>query len=162
LTLLSDPRTPWFQSGIISHQDAAKAVGLSFRLVETTSGDAIETAFADLASGGADGVATATQPIMLRERARIGASALAHKIPTVVPFAEMVPYGSLMSYGGDFSDFPRKAAVYVDQILKGAKPADLPVEQPTRTRLVINLKTAHALGLSVPPTLLATADEVIE
>lgn len=76
--------------------------------------------------------------------------------------AETVPYGLLLSYGPDFPDFFRRAVGYVDKILKGAKPGDLPIEQPTRFKLVINLKTAKALGLSVPPSLLSTADEIIE
>ena len=76
--------------------------------------------------------------------------------------AEMVPYGPLLSYGQDFPDFFRRAVGYVDKIIRGARPADLPVEQPTRFKFVINLKAAKALGIDVPPTLLARADEVIE
>jgi putative ABC transport system substrate-binding protein len=99
---------------------------------------------------------------MYNERVRVGASAMAHKVPTISGNAEQVPYGLLLSYGPDFLDYFRRAVGYVDKILKGAKPGDLPIEQPTRFKLVINLKTAKALGLSVPPSLLATADEVIE
>jgi putative ABC transport system substrate-binding protein len=99
---------------------------------------------------------------MYNERARVGASAMAHKVPTIAGNAEQVPYGLLLSYGPDFRDHFRRAAGYVDKILKGAKPGDLPIEQPTRFKLVINLKVAKALGLTVPPSLLATADEVIE
>ena len=108
-----------------------------------------------------DGV-IATGPIFFNERARVGASALAHGIPTIGLQAEMVPYGVLISYGQDFPDYFRKAAGYVDKILRGAKPADLPVEQPTRFKQVINLKAAKALGLTIPSSLLITADEVIE
>jgi putative ABC transport system substrate-binding protein len=96
------------------------------------------------------------------EGARVGASALAHRVPTMSVFSERVRFGLLMSYGQDVFEIFRKTAGYVDRILKGAKPADLPVEQPTRLKLVINLKVARALGLTLPPTLLATADEVIE
>jgi putative ABC transport system substrate-binding protein len=99
---------------------------------------------------------------MYNERAQVGASALAHKVPTISAPAEQVPYGLLLSYGPDFPDYFRRAAGYVDKILKGAKPGELPIEQPTRFKLVINLKAAKALGLTVPPSLLATADEVIE
>jgi putative tryptophan/tyrosine transport system substrate-binding protein len=87
---------------------------------------------------------------------------MAHKVPTVAANAEQVPYGLLLSYGPDFPDYFRRAVGYVDRILKGAKPGDLPIEQPTRFKLVVNLKTAKALGLNVPPSLLATADEIIE
>ena len=95
-------------------------------------------------------------------RARIGASALGHKLPAISYIAEEVPYGLLLSYGQDFPDYVRRAAIYVDKILKGAKPADLPVEQPTTLKLVLNLKAAKALGVTVPSSLLTTADEVIE
>jgi ABC-type uncharacterized transport system substrate-binding protein len=88
--------------------------------------------------------------------------ALAHKVPTISAPAEQVPHGLLPSYGPDFPDYFRRAVGYVDKILKGAKPGDLPIEQLTRFKLVINLKTVKALGLSVPPSLVATADEVIE
>jgi putative ABC transport system substrate-binding protein len=101
-------------------------------------------------------------PIFFNERVRVGASALAHGIPTIGFQAEIVPYGLLLSYGQDFPDFFRKAAGYADKILRGAKPADLPVEQPTRLKQVINLKAAKALGLILPSSLLVTADEVIE
>jgi putative ABC transport system substrate-binding protein len=96
------------------------------------------------------------------ERARIGSLASARKLPTIVGIGEMVLHGPLLSYGQDFPDFFRRAVRYVDRILKGAKPADLPVEQPTKFKLVINLKAGKALGLNVPPTLLTQADEVIE
>jgi putative ABC transport system substrate-binding protein len=92
----------------------------------------------------------------------VGASALAHKVPTIAGNAEQVPYNLLLSYGPDFPDYFRRAVGYVDKILKGAKPRDLPIEQPTRFKLVINLKTVKALGLTVPPSLLSTADEIIE
>jgi putative ABC transport system substrate-binding protein len=88
--------------------------------------------------------------------------ALAHRLPAIAPVAELVPYGLLMSYGQDFPDYFRRAPSYVDKILKGAKPADLPVEQPTKFKLVLNLKTAKALGLTFPQTLIVSADEVIE
>jgi putative tryptophan/tyrosine transport system substrate-binding protein len=100
--------------------------------------------------------------MLFNERARVGASALAHRMPAIGFIAEMVPYGLLMSYGPDLFDYFRRAAGYADKILHGAKPADLPVEQPTRFKQVINLKAAKALGLTIPPSLLVTTDEVIE
>jgi putative ABC transport system substrate-binding protein len=136
-------------------------LGLSFRSVAISAPEAIEPAFAQARIDHVDGVIV-TGPIFFNERALVGASALAHGIPTISFQAEMVPYGLLMSYGQDFPDYFRKAASYADKILRGAKPADLPVEQPTRFKQVINLKAGKALGLTLPPSLLVTADEVIE
>jgi putative ABC transport system substrate-binding protein len=99
---------------------------------------------------------------LFNERVRIGASALKHKMPTLSAVAEMVPHGLFLSYGQDFPDFFRRSVGYVDKILKGAKPSDLPVEQPTRFKLVINSRIAKALGITIPQSLLITADEVFE
>jgi ABC-type uncharacterized transport system substrate-binding protein len=93
---------------------------------------------------------------------RIVEFAAEHRLPTVFGVRPFVDAGGLMSYGTDFSDLYRRAGIYVDKILKGAKPGDLPVEQPTKLELVINLKTAKALGLTIPPSLLQRADQVIE
>jgi putative ABC transport system substrate-binding protein len=92
---------------------------------------------------------------------RVGAAALAHRLAGMTYIAEEVPHGFLMSYGQDFPDFVRRAAAYTDRILKGAKPADLPVEQPTKLKLVLNLKTAKALSITFPQTLVLSADEII-
>lgn len=146
---------------IPAYAAAAKSLGLSFRSVEISAPDAIEPAFAQAQSDHVDGVFV-TGPMLFNERARVGASALAHRMPTISFISEMVPYGLLMSYGPDLSDNFRKAAGYADKILHGAKPADLPVEQPTRLKQVINLRAARALGLAIPPSLLVTTDEVIE
>ena len=94
-------------------------------------------------------------------QARIGASALGHKLPAISYIAEEVPYGLLLSYGQDFPDYVRRAVAYADKILKGANPADLPIEQPTKLKLVLNLKTAKALGITFPQSLIISADEVI-
>jgi len=91
----------------------------------------------------------------------MGASALKYRLPVITYAAEEVPHGLLMSYGQDVPDFFRRTVIYVDKILKGAKPADLPVEQPTKFKLVLNLKTAKALGLTFPQTLIVSPDEVI-
>jgi putative ABC transport system substrate-binding protein len=140
---------------------AAKALGLSFRSVVIPAPEAIEPAFAQMQNDHVNAVFV-SGPTFYTERARVGESALAHGIPTIGFIGEAVPYGVLMSYGQDFPDYFRKAASYADKILRGAKPADLPVEQPTRFKLVINLKAAKVLGLTIPSSLLATADEVIE
>ena len=105
---------------------------------------------------------SAADPLVTTNRIRINTLALGARLPTMHGIREYVEAGGLMSYGPNFPDLFRRAADYVDKILRGAKPADLPVEQPTKFDLVINLTTAKALGLTVPPTLLARADEVIE
>jgi len=101
-------------------------------------------------------------PLVVGQRVPLAALALKHRLPGMFPFKENVVAGGLMSYGADPKDLYRRAAVYIDKILKGAKPADLPVEQASKYELVINLKTAKALGLELPATVLARADEVIE
>jgi putative ABC transport system substrate-binding protein len=156
-----DPRDPSSKAVWAAHERAAKAAGFLTRIFEATTSDEIEQAFSAIARDGFDG-AYAVGPPMYNERAQVGTSALAHKVPTMSAPAEQVPYGLLLSYGPDFPDYFRRAAGYVDKILKGVKPGELPIEQPTRFKLVINLKAAKALGLTVPPSLLATADEVIE
>ena len=103
-----------------------------------------------------------TDPLVFTNRIRINTLALGARLPTMHGVREYVEAGGLMSYGPNYPDLFRRAADYVDKILRGAKPADIPVEQPTKFDLVINLTTAKALGLDVPPTLLARADEVIE
>lgn len=146
---------------IAAHVKSAQELGLSFRPVEIPAPDAIDAVFADLARDGAQGVIV-NGGLLFNERARVGAAALAHKVPTLSLIAEMVPYGLLMSYGQDFPDYFRRAAGYVDRILRGANPADLPVEQPIRFKQVVNLKVARVLGLTMPQSLLVTTDEVLE
>jgi putative tryptophan/tyrosine transport system substrate-binding protein len=104
----------------------------------------------------------ASSPLVWRERARLAEIVLRYRLPAVFPNKENAEAGGLMSYGANLPELFRRAATYVDKIFKGAKPADLPVEQASKYELVINMKTAKALGLSVPHTLLASADEVIE
>ena len=118
-------------------------------------------AFSAIARDGFDG-AIVIGPTMYKERVQVATSVMAHKIPTIAGNGDQASYNMVLTYGPDFRDYFRRAASYVDRILKGAKPGDLPIEQPKRFKLVINLKTAKALGLTVPPSLLGTADEVIE
>jgi putative ABC transport system substrate-binding protein len=107
-------------------------------------------------------IVTMDDPLIQSQRARIIAHAMGQRLPVMAEFRPITEAGGLMSYGPNQVDMWRRAAAYVDKILRGAKPADLPVEQPTNFELVINLKTAKAIGLEIPPTLIARADEVIE
>jgi putative tryptophan/tyrosine transport system substrate-binding protein len=122
----------------------------------------VEAAIATLARGPAGGLIAAPDPFINTRRGLIMALAERHRLPAVYGFRQYVTEGALMSYGPDTADIVRRSASYVDRILKGEKPADLPVQQPTKYELVINLKTAKALGLEITPMLLARADEVIE
>src|SRR5229473_1885672 len=162
VALLVDPTDPFKQRTFMANQTAAEALGISIWPAEIAAPDDVEPLFAKIARDGADGVVFGAGSLLFNLRARIGAAALAHKLPALAYIAEEVPSGLLMSYGQDLPDYFRRAAAYVDRILKGANPADLPVEQPTKFKLVINIKTAIALGFTVSTTLLASADEVIE
>ena len=162
VAFLVDRSDPNRERGIKANQAAAEALGISLWTAEIAAADDIEPTFAKIAQQRRDGVAWAGGGLLFVERARMGAAAIAHRLPAMAVVAEEVPYGLLMSYGQDLPDYFRRAVVYTDKILKGAKPADLPVEQPTKLKLVLNLKTAKALGLSVPNTLIVSADEIIE
>src|SRR5262249_53870923 len=142
----------------------AVAPSLGVELTPILQGDPgeIERGFAAFARGSNDGLVVPGGGVTQAQRDAIIALAARHRLPAVYPFRRFVADGGLISFGIDQTEPYRKAAGYVDRILKGANPADLPVQAPTRYELVINLKTAKTLGLEVPPTLLATADEVIE
>jgi putative ABC transport system substrate-binding protein len=161
VAVVVDPRDPFSKASGVAYESAAKVLGFSMQIFEVTAADEIEQAFSAIARDGFDG-ACVVGPPLYNERARVGASAMAHKVPTISANAEQAPYNLLLTYGPDFLAYFRRAVGYVDKILKGAKPGDLPIEQPTRFKPVINLKTAKAFALTVPPSLLATADEVIE
>ena len=141
---------------------AAHSLGVVVSPLDMRNPDSIERGVAAFASGPDGGLVQTTGALGLRHRELIIALAAHHRLPAIYPYRNFPTGGGLMSYGIDTSDGYRRAAGYVDRILKGEKPADLPVQQPTKFELVINLKTAKALGLTVPPALLATADEVIE
>jgi putative ABC transport system substrate-binding protein len=143
-------------------QAVAPSLGVEIRPLNVRDPDEIERAIAAFAGIPNSGLIVTASPGAAVHRERIIALASRHKLPAVYYERNFVAAGGLMSYGPDFIDQYRRAAGYVDRILKGEKPADLPVQAPTRYQLVINFKTAKALGLTVPPTLLARADEVIE
>jgi putative tryptophan/tyrosine transport system substrate-binding protein len=161
VALLVDPTVTFKERMIKSHQAAAEALGITLWPVDLLGPEDIEPVFAKMAQDRADGVVRGLGSALWPMRARIGASAIAHKLPVMTYVADEMPSGYLMSYGQDFPDFFRRAVAYADKILKGAKPADLPVEQPTKFKLVLNLKTAKALGITLPQTLVVSADEVI-
>jgi putative tryptophan/tyrosine transport system substrate-binding protein len=161
VALLVDPTTTPKQRIIHAHQSAAEAMEISLWPVEISAPDDIEPEFARIVQDRADAVVRGPGSMLFNERVRMGTSALKHRLPVMTYIAEEVPHGLLMSYGQDYPDFFRRSVAYTDKILKGAKPADLPVEQPTTFKLVLNLKTAKALGLTFPQTLLLSADEVI-
>ena len=140
---------------------AARALGVSLDIIEFR-GDAVEAAIAAVAAGGSQGLVGSSDGVIMGYRKEIAEIAIRYKLPTIFVFRQNVDAGGLMSYSAKVTDLSRRAAFFVDRILKGAKAADLPIEQPITFELFINLKTAKALGLNLPPTLLATADEVIE
>jgi ABC-type uncharacterized transport system substrate-binding protein len=141
---------------------AADALALELAFVEAHGPDELERAFAAVAHERAEALFTFPSPMLFTERRRIVELSALRRLPGMFQAREFVELGGLIGYGASISDLHRRGAVYVDKILKGAKPADLPVEQLTKFELTVNLKTAKALGLEVPPMLLARADEVIE
>ena len=161
VALLYNPRTP-FPRYITEAQVAAKSLQLTVHLVEANSQNELDHAFSAIGELQVNGVLVAPDAILYNNRKRIAEFALAHRLPTIAWVRELAEAGTLMSYGASNSDAFRRAASYVDRILRGSSPATLPVEQPTKFEFVVNLKIAKALGLSMPPTLLARADEVIE
>jgi putative ABC transport system substrate-binding protein len=142
-------------------QAGARTLGLEVTTLEIRRVEDIVPAFEAL-KGRADALYICTDPVLVANRIRINTLANVARLPTITAFREWIEAGSLMSYGPNVPDLFRRAAEYVDKILRGAKPGDLPVEQPTKFDFIINLTTAKALGLEVSPTLLARADEVIE
>jgi putative ABC transport system substrate-binding protein len=141
---------------------AARGLGLTVRSWEVRAADGFEQVFAALSKERPDGLYLAGGPLMLANGKQIVGFALKSRLPSMYANREAVDAGGLMSYGADLVDSYRRVAYYVDRILKGAKPADLPVEQPTKFELVINLKTAKQIGLTIPQNVLARADKVIK
>ena len=161
VALVTDAGNPVKERIIAGNEKAAQDLGISLWPAEISEPADVEPVFAKMVTDRADGFALTLGPLLFNLRARIGAAALAHRLPAISFVGEEVPYGLLMSYGQDFPDFFRRAVTYTDKILKGAKPADLSVEQPTKFKLVLNLKAAKALGITFPHALLVSADELI-
>ncbi len=154
----AQPNAPYRDAGV----RAAPKLGLTLHHAEVGAAHEIEQAFAVIAAGGAQAVFVHGSSVFFVKRRRIAALAAKHRLADIYIDRAWVEAGGLISYGVSLRDLYRSAARYIDRILKGAKPADLPVEQPTKYELVINLKTAKTLGLMIPPSLLARADQVIE
>ena len=157
-----DPTVP---AGVLDMKEvlpvAASALGLTLQPREVRAADDFEKVFAALDKQRPDGLYVTTGPLMFANQKRIAGFALKRWLPSIHGRREAVDAGGLMSYGADIADSYRRVAYYVDKILKGAKPADLPIEQPTKFELVINLKTARQIGLTIPQSVLARADKVI-
>jgi putative ABC transport system substrate-binding protein len=141
---------------------AAGVLRLQLQDLDVLSPKDIETAFRAASKGRADAILVLISSVLNSHRTQVVDLSVKSRVPVIYPFPEFVEAGGLMSYGVSFTDLYRRAAIYVDKILKGAKPADLPVEQPTKFELVINLKTAKQIGLTIPPNVLARADRVIK
>jgi putative ABC transport system substrate-binding protein len=141
---------------------AARALGVRLQFVEARGPENFDRAFSEMARARAGALSVLGSVMFVNERRRLVDLAAKNRLPAVYAQREFVDTGGLMSYGANVADLSRRAAIYVDRILKGARPADLPVEQPTKFELVINLKTAKVLGLTVPQSVLSRADQVIE
>ena len=143
-------------------QIAAQSLGVQLQSLGVRGPEELDGAFSAMKEGRAGALIVESSSLLFTSRTRLADLALKNRLPTMFAQKEYAEAGGLMAYSADFSDLFRRSATFVDKILKGAKPADLPVEQPTKFELVINLKTAKALGLTIPPSLLGRADEVIQ
>lgn len=160
VAVLSHPPTPSSPKQLKGAEDAARSLGMEVRPVPVRGPEDFDSAFK--AMRGVDGLLQLDSAVFTTHRARLVELAATNRLPAIYGYREMVEVGGLMSYGVQFADLYRRAATYVDKILKGTKPADLPVEQPTKFEFIINSRTASALGLTIPPSLLLRADQVIE
>jgi putative ABC transport system substrate-binding protein len=162
ITVLLNPRNRNAEAELEEVQQAARSLGLTLNVSNASTDPEIDTALGIIVQNRIDAVLVQTDPFFDTRRERFAEFSLRHKVPAIYGQKEYAAAGGLMSYGTSFADTYRQAGNYTGRILSGAKPADLPVVQPTKFELVINHKSASALGIEVPPTLLARADEVIE
>ena len=162
VAILSNPANAYHQLAIREVNVAARSLGVQLQLLEARGPNEFDGAFAAMAKERVGALVVLSDAIFSSHRARLADLAARSRLPAAYGVREYVEAGGLMSYGPSLLDSHRRAATYVDKILKGAKPAELPVEQPTKYELVINLKTAKALGLTIPQTLLLRADQVIQ
>lgn len=162
VAVLINPSFPAALAEMKATEQAAQFLGITVQSVPVSGIDELERALAGLANSNVDGLITLADPFFTAHRGRIVDLANAARLPTMLHWREFVEAGGLLSYAPDNVELYRRAASFVDKILKGAKPGDLPIEQPTKFVLVINLKTAQALGITIPQSVLFRADEVIE
>jgi len=162
IAVLSNPDNPIDPYFSAKFDNAAKRIGVATLRVESRLPDDIDRAFADMKQKNAGGLVVMTEAFFASEVRRIAALADRHRIPAIYGYREFAEAGGLMSYGVSYREYFKRVARYVDAVLKGVKPADLPVEQPTKIELVINLATARTLGIAMPPQLLVRADQVIQ
>ena len=162
LAVLVNPNNPNTKAQLREADAAARSLGLQLNILNASTEREIDAAFTTLVQGRAGALLVGIETLFFSRREQLFALAASHAVPTIYDEREYVAAGGLLSYGTSIADGYRLAGVYTGRILKGAKPAELPVQQLMKVALVINLKTAKALGLTIPPALLARADEVIE
>jgi putative ABC transport system substrate-binding protein len=162
VAVLSNPANPYDTVMIKEVETAARSLGVRVHLFGARGPGAFDGAFSAVTKERPGALFVLFDPMLFSNRASIVEFASKHRLPAMFPHREYAEAGGLMAYGADLRDNFRRAAAFVDKILKGAKPADLPVEQPTKFELLVNLRTARALGLTIPPALLGRADEVIQ
>ena len=162
VAVLWDPKAQAPEQSWKESQLAARALGLQLHSMEVGSADMFDSAFQDAIKAGSVALAVVSSPFVATNQKRVFELALKHRLPAIYPREDFADSGGLMSYGPDRTEPYRRAAVYVDKILKGTKPAELPVEQPAKFEFIINLKAAKQIGLTIPPNVLARADRVIK
>jgi len=162
VAVLSNPSNPYCTIAVREARLGAAALGMEFDVLDTSDSPSLDDAFLMLTRIRPDAVLVVADPFLAGQRARIAEQMIKMRLPSIYSYHEHVVAGGLMTYTTNYYDIFRREGLFIDKIFKGAKPGDLPVEQPTKFDLVINLKTAKELGLEIPPMLLALADEVIE
>jgi putative ABC transport system substrate-binding protein len=162
VAVMANTAHPGTQSMLAHFQSSAQALGVRLEVVEPQGPDQFEEALATIVRKGIGALHVNLDPLFMDNRPRLIQLVMTHRLPATYDVRQFADAGGLMSYGPSVLGEVRRAALHVDRILKGARPADLPVEQPTKFELIINFKTAKALGLTIPPSLLARADQVID
>jgi putative ABC transport system substrate-binding protein len=162
LAVLWNPTATWRPEHVRRIQDAVRPLGVQVQSAEVAEPADLDAIFARIVRQNADGVLVLPESLVFAHRERIAALARQHRLPMISAVAQFAHAGGLLAYGASLEGLYRRAAFYADRLLRGAKPADLPVEQPSRFELVINLKTAKALGLTIPQSVLMRATEVIQ